>query len=535
MAQEPQRKERFVPNYIAVEDVTLSSPSGNPLGSLKKGTLVAAREMDDVLNVKAEDGTYGLADSRFFSRLRRSIRITSDVKQVADSSNGFAFDLYQQARQKDGNLFFSIGDNTSPRDTGYGPIDERDGRGPWDAQKSSSNTADLRGSIMRIKPEDDGTYSIPDGNLFPKDGSGGRPEIYVLGNRNPFRISIDQRTGFLYWGEVGPDAGEDSTTRGSRGYDEVNQAKEAGFFGWPYFVGDNQAYNDHNFETEVSGAPFDPENPINDSPNNTGARELPPAQPAFIWYPYGPSEQFPLVGSGGRNAMAGQVYYFDDYEDSDAKIPEYYDGKLFIYEWMRGWIMAVTMDENGDYVRMEPFLSSMDFSNPMDMLFAPDGTLYMLEYGPSWFAGSPEAKLTHISYIKGNRPPRAEIAVDNGIGATPMTVAFSSASVDFDGDDLTYAWDFGNGQTSAEESPSVTFDAPGTYDVSLTVTDPSGEESSASYEILAGNDVPQLSLKMSGGNSSFHWDNTTIDYEVEVVDTEDGSLSAGTIDPSRVT
>ncbi len=434
----------------------------------------------------------------------------------------------------DGNLFFSIGDNTSPRDTGYGPIDEREGRSPWDAQKSSSNTNDLRGSIMRIKPEDDGTYSIPDGNLFPKDGSAGRPEIYVFGNRNPFRIAIDHRTGYLYWGEVGPDAGEDSTTRGSRGYDEVNQAKEAGFYGWPYFIGDNQGYNDHNFETNVSGDLFDPTAPVNDSPNNSGARELPPTQPAFIWYPYGPSEDFPLVGEGGRNAMAGPVYYYADYESNDEKIPEYYDGKLFIYEWMRGWIMAVTMDEEGSYVRMEPFLPNMDFSNPMDMLFAPNGTMYVLEYGPSWFSGSPEAKLSHISYIKGNRGPSAAIAVDAGVGATPLEVTFSSESIDFDGDPLTYAWDFGNGQTSSEENSSTTYQQPGRYQATLTVTDPDGEQSSAFYNILAGNDMPALKLNIVSGNGSFYWDDSTIEYELELSDTEDGTLASG-IDQSKVT
>jgi cytochrome c len=31
-----------------------------------------------------------------------------------------------------------------------------------------------------------------------------RPEIYIMGNRNPWRVSIDSKTGFLYWGEVGP-------------------------------------------------------------------------------------------------------------------------------------------------------------------------------------------------------------------------------------------------------------------------------------------------------------------------------------------
>ena len=76
-----------------------------------------------------------------------------------------------------------------------------------------------------------------------KEQPGTRPEIYVQGNRNPYRISVDQKNSFLYWGEVGPDANNDSLdTRGPRGYDEVNQARKAGYFGWPLFVGNNYPY-----------------------------------------------------------------------------------------------------------------------------------------------------------------------------------------------------------------------------------------------------------------------------------------------------
>ena len=106
-----------------------------------------------------------------------------------------------------GELYISTGDNTNPFESnGFNPIDERPGRAIFDAQRSAGNTNDLRGKILRIKPQPDGTYEIPAGNLFPADGSAGRPEIYVMGNRNPFRISIDAETGWLYWGEVGPDA-----------------------------------------------------------------------------------------------------------------------------------------------------------------------------------------------------------------------------------------------------------------------------------------------------------------------------------------
>jgi cytochrome c len=187
----------------------------------------------------------------------------------------------------DGCLYFSTGDNTMPHGDsgGYAPIDERPDMFPRDAQKSASNTNDLRGKINRIRVKPDGSYDIPAGNLFPPGTPQTRPEIYVMGCRNPWRFSIDPATGFLYFGDVGPDAGDDNA-RGSRGYDELNQVRKAGNFGWPYFIGPNAAYFDYDFEAKKIGALFDPAKPFNDSPNSTGLRDLPPAQPAWIYWPY---------------------------------------------------------------------------------------------------------------------------------------------------------------------------------------------------------------------------------------------------------
>jgi glucose/arabinose dehydrogenase len=84
-----------------------------------------------------------------------------------------------------------------------------------------------------------------------------RPEIYTMGNRNPWRLTIDSKTGWLYWGEVGPDGGRDDPKRGARAYDEFNQARKAGNFGWPYFGGDNKPYRDYDFATQQSGELFD--------------------------------------------------------------------------------------------------------------------------------------------------------------------------------------------------------------------------------------------------------------------------------------
>ncbi|MEO5998275.1 MAG: ThuA domain-containing protein, partial [Chitinophagaceae bacterium] len=185
-------------------------------------------------------------------------------------------------------LFVSAGDNSTPFNepnqqfvnNGFAPLNDEPGHMQYDARRSAGNTNDLRGKIMRIKVKDDGTYEIPDGNLFPKNSTKARPEIYVMGNRNPYRISVDQKNGFLYWGEVGPDSDKDSfNTRGSKGYDEVNQARKAGYFGWPLFVGNNYPYHSYDYVKGIPGAAFDPNKPINNSRNNTGLQELPPVQP----------------------------------------------------------------------------------------------------------------------------------------------------------------------------------------------------------------------------------------------------------------
>ncbi|HEX8462090.1 MAG TPA: ThuA domain-containing protein, partial [Segetibacter sp.] len=164
-------------------------------------------------------------------------------------------------------LYLSTGDNSTPFDEpkqqfvnhGYAPLNDLPGHEQYDARRSSGNTNDLRGKILRLKINADGSYDIPEGNLFPRNEPKARPEIYVMGNRNPYRISVDKRNGTLYWGEVGPDANTDSLDkRGPRGYDEVNRAAKAGYYGWPLFVGNNFAYHMYNYANGSTGTAYDP-------------------------------------------------------------------------------------------------------------------------------------------------------------------------------------------------------------------------------------------------------------------------------------
>ena len=434
-----------------------------------------------------------------------------------------------------GNLFLSAGDDTNPfASDGYAPIDFREGRDGWDALRSSGSTNDLRGKVLRIKPQDDGSYTIPEGNLFPAGTDKTRPEIYAMGMRNPYRIAVDKHSGYLYWGDIGPDAGKSDPKRGPEGIVEFNQARKPGFFGWPIFTGDNFAYNHYNFETKESGEKYDPLKPINDSPHNTGLKELPAAQKAWMYYGYGPSKLYPEFGKGGCNPMAGPVYYSEDYDKNPKRFPSYFDGKFFAYEWMRDWIYLINMDKEGNYIGMERFMPNTKFNHPMDMAFSKDGRLFVLDYGLNWFSQNEDATLSVIEYNPGNRKPVTALAVDKKAGAAPLAVAFSSAgTMDYDKDALKYAWNFGKGMApSTLPNPKVTFTKPGEYDVVLTVTDAAGNKSSQTTKVKVGNAEPKVNIGLKG-NKTFFFDDQKIAYDVKVVDKEDGTLTKG-IDPADV-
>ncbi|WP_316829513.1 PQQ-dependent sugar dehydrogenase [Pedobacter aquatilis] len=518
--------------------------------------LVQAAKLDvyfktGLSDVNAEEGLLGLTiDPKyaanqyvylFYSPMGKSVNRLSRFKMVNDmlsmSSEKVILEFYSQreicchtggslAFGPDGLLYISTGDNSTPFDVpkqefvnkGFAPLDNRPGLQQYDARRSAGNTNDLRGKILRIKVMEDGTYTIPEGNLFPKGTDKTRPEIFVMGNRNPYRISVDQKTGYLYWGEVGPDATNDDELRGPRGYDEVNQARKAGNFGWPYFIGNNYPYKAYDYTNGKNGAAFDPAHPINNSPNNTGLENVPPANPAFIWYPYGESKEFPQVGSGGRTAMAGPVLYNNAPTDP---YPAYYNGKLIIYEWVRGWIKAVTMKANGDYASMEPIMSNLSFSAPIDMELGPDGKIYVLEYGKGWFSKNPDAGIARVDYLKGNRPPViTSLTIDKPSGLLPYKMIAKVKATDADGGKLTYVWSLGNGLKKTTTVPELqhVFTKAGEYPISVQVVDNAkAATKSTVIPVFAGNEHPKVDIVLSG-NKSFYFPGKPVNYQVLVSD-----------------
>ncbi|MFL5339004.1 MAG: PQQ-dependent sugar dehydrogenase [Gemmataceae bacterium] len=435
------------------------------------------------------------------------------------------------AMDSKGNLYVGAGDNSPP--IPELPVDQRVGHEHHDALRTAANSNDLRGKILRIHPEPDGSYTIPPGNLFPA-GDKTRPEIYCMGCRNPFRIQVDRKTDWLYWGDVGQNVIEEIKV-GPNGYDEVNQARAAGNFGWPMFTGPNEAYSEFDFDKRQPGLKFDPAKPLNRSKNNTGLKELPPPQPAFLWYPTQESDRWPQLGSGGRSIMAGPVYYHDAQSKSAIRLPETFDRSLFICEWMRNWIMAVKLDANGNLAAVTPFALHLLFRRPIDLRIGPDGALHVLEYGDRW-SGNSDGQITRIAYRRGNRPPIAVLETSTTAGKQPLTVKLgASKSFDKDpGDRLTYSWSVAGQPLAGHEPEAVAiFTKPGTFTVTLTVTDSHGASNSATTQIHVGNAAPKVQFTDPPNGGFYDW-GQPVAYKVVASDEEDGSTAGGTIPPERV-
>lgn len=270
------------------------------------------------------------------------------------------------------NLYLATGENVDPTlSQGYASVNEA--RRLEDTQATAANTNDLNGKLLRIHPEPDGTYTIPAGNLFAASAKT-RGEIFAMGLRNPIRIAVDAKTGWVYWGEPGPDAETESAMRGPAGRDEINRAQAPGFFGWPYFIAENLPY-------VLDGAQPDPARPQNRSANNTGETTLPAAQPSLLAYGDNGNSRYPAFGvNGARAAIIGGVYRFNSALASARRLPPRYDGSLFIMDWARDWIHEVTFTAAGEVAGVAPFLRNPAPNGPIDMAFGPDGVLYLLEY-----------------------------------------------------------------------------------------------------------------------------------------------------------
>ncbi|GAB3064732.1 lectin [Intrasporangium mesophilum] len=530
----------YAPRTMTAPYVT-TTPTGSAPNSLPAGQDLSYWDQwkgyNQLTRVKWDDATSKLD----LSTEQVIIKVETNRGQCCHVAGDVDFD-------GNGNLYLSTGDNTpasTPGAAGMAPNNDAPGMNPgFDSRRGAGNTNDLRGKILRIKVQGDGSYTIPPGNLFTPGTAKTRPEIFVMGVRNPFRMDVDAATNSVTWGDYGPDAGAPDPQRGPMGYVEwMTTAIDRPINGgWPYCHGPNANYNQWDYATSTPGPWFDCNaGAQNNSRWNTGLATVPPATTATLYYGDNNTHQpWPELTDfdpqGGQGPMGGPVYHYDAANPSTTKFPQYWDRKAFFAEFSQDYLAAFTVQwPNGPVDHIQQFLPNKALEtngqpitdSPIDIEFGPDGSLYVLDYGDGFFRANPDAGLYRIDYSPGNKAPKAAISA-NPVSSSnaPLTVTFdASGSSDPEHGALTYDWDFdGNGTFDASGVTAThTYTELGKFTARLRVTDPEGRKALTSTSISVGNVAPTVNISAHNGGF-FDW-GQAVPFNITTTDPEDGNAT----------
>lgn len=240
-------------------------------------------------------------------------RLSPDEKSLEDVTRIFTMNHFSRAGMHfgsriaiagDGSLFFGIGDRG-----------ERD---------RAQNPRDHAGSILHINADG----GIPASNPFAGH-SGGLPEIWSKGHRNPQGIDIDPKDGRLV-----------TVEHGARGGDEVNYPLPGKNYGWPVIT----------YGKDYSGAEI-----------GEGTAKDGYEQPAYYWDP--------SIAPGAIAVYRGAMF------------PEW-DDNLLVAALKYQMLVRLERDEAGAIVGEERLLDG-SFGRLRDVKVAPDGAVLMLTDGDS--------------------------------------------------------------------------------------------------------------------------------------------------------
>ena len=332
------------------------------------------------------------------------------------------------------------------------------------------------GKILRLNF--DGT--VPTDNPF-YDGDGPNDDaIWAYGLRNPFRMTIDPVTGNMYISDVGGDQGTS--------HEELNLGIAGANYGWP----------DCDGPCNMPGVV----NPI---------------------YSY-------AHGSSLRDAcIAGGFIY------RGSEFPPEYQGNYFFVDYAQNWIRRLTFTDSSltEVNRMlfvdppDGALDDASVGDPVDIKQGPDGWIYYIDFDyshrPDHGKDPSPAAIRRIRFAS-NQPPVVVISANPTIGAAPLAVHFSSdGTSDPEADPLTYAWDFGDAQSSTSACPIHTYQTPGPYTARLMVSDGANATLSHDINIVAGV-PPEVSIVTPADLSTFRGGDV-ISFVGDGSDAEGGPLS----------
>ncbi len=347
----------------------------------------------------------------------------------------------------------------------------------------AQNLDSLAGKILRIHPLTGEAYA--NNPWFDGDFDSNRSKVWNYGLRNPFRFTINRDTGSIWIGDVGWGLWEEINTGDGKN------------FGWPCYEG---AFNfsapqpAYDFEASCQAL-------------NAGGLASQITAPVYAYD----------HSSGGASVQMGDFY------DGEAW-PSSYQGMLFYSDINRKIIDFLEVDSNGNFVANHNFATNA--TGITQIQSGPDTNLYYADiYG---------GEIRRIIYTAGgNTPPTAIFTSAPLSGPAPLTIDVDATeSFDPDADDLVFTWYFGDGTIVNGDTAQHTYTTPGSYILTLTVTDSQGATTSQTENIAVGNSAPTATiLNVSNGSGGSNWQiGDQVIFDGIGSDPEDGTLSGDSLE-----
>lgn len=327
----------------------------------------------------------------------------------------------------------------------------------------------LYGKILHLTADGAGVPGNP--YYEASNPNSARSKVFASGFRSPFRLSLDPSSGLPVVGDVGWET-----------WEELDIVQPGRNYAWPCWEGNHQTGYATAFPAECAGV------------SNQA--------PIWEYHHGGATDQ-------GNSVTAGFVYTGKSY-------PTAYQGTYFYGDYQAKKIWTMRYDSTGTLTQAPqnpPWAS--DIGGPVKFGAAPNGDVVYADL----LAGT----LKRISYQQGNTAPIA--TATSTTNADTRTVTFDgSDSLDYDGDQLTYSWNFGDGTTGTGQTATHTY-AAGTdrFTATLTVRDPLGATGSTQLTVAPSNRSPQLTVTPPASDTFAVGEQ--INLAATATDAEDGALA----------
>lgn len=400
----------------------------------------------------------------------------------------------------DGNLYVSAGEAADFNNPDWGqstgnpcgdPANEGGSMRAQSARRPAPEPQTLDGTLLRLDPSTGfaaaGNPNIGSSNLNMR-------RIIAYGLRNPFRYTFASN-GEIWLGDVGENVTEEIDRIPLPATAQKN-------FGWPCYEG-NDVHS--TFATVPLCASL-----------SVGATNGP-----FYTYTHDPTD--PNAFPGGDTSCpttSGSVISGVTFYNGGSNYPSAYNGALFFADHSRFCIWAMQPATAGGPPDPSHVVTMVNnAAGPVDLEVGPNGDVFYVDFDGG--------TIHELKYLAANRAPTAVAKPKVTSGPLPLTVTFDgSASSDPDGSSLTYDWNFGDGTAhSTAAKPGHTFNAAGTFTVTLKVTDPQGASGTDTATVNAANTPPVPTINTPG--ASLHWSvGQSISFSGSAMDAEDGSVPA---------